>query len=100
MEEKKEKIFAEGIRFEKPKEGSPEFIKGKVSIKVAEIIPFLQKHQSNAGWVNLDLKKSQKGTLYLELNTWKPTPKVEETEKPKEPCIDPETGIDTNLMPF
>lgn len=71
-----EKIFADGFRFEKPREGAPEFVKGRISIKVPEAIAFLQLHQSNAGWVNLDLKKSkEKGTLYLELNTFKPTPK-------------------------
>lgn len=79
MSDKKEKIFADGFRFEKPKEGSPDFVKGKISVKVPEAIVFLEKHQSNAGWVNLDLKKSAKGTLYLELNTWQPK-KVEDAK--------------------
>lgn len=95
--EQKEKIFVDGMRFEKPNEGLPDFIKGKISIKVAELIPFLEKHQSNAGWVNIDLKKSQKGTLYLELNTWKPKNNVEQE---REPTIDPVTGVDTNNIPF
>ncbi len=77
MPEKKEKVFADGFRFEKPREGSPEFVKGRISVKVPEAIIFLEKHQNNAGWVNLDLKKSAKGTLYLELNTWQP-PKKED----------------------
>lgn len=68
-----QKIFADGFRFEKPRDGSPDFIRGRISIKCPEAIQFLTKHQNNAGWVNLDLKKSAKGTLYLELNTWKPT---------------------------
>ena len=72
MAEKKEKIFADGFRFEKPREGSPEFIKGRISVKVPEAIIFLQKHQNNGGWVNIDLKKSKGGVLYLELNTWQP----------------------------
>jgi hypothetical protein len=70
-----EKIFADGIRFEKPREGSPEFVKGRLSFKVAEAVAFLQKHETNAGWVNLDLKKSKEGKLYLELNAWQPTEK-------------------------
>lgn len=73
MPEQKDKIFADGFRFEKPREGSPDFVKGRISIKVPEATQFLTKHQSNAGWVNLDLKKSKNGTLYLELNTWKPS---------------------------
>lgn len=97
MEEKKEKIFAKGIYFERPREGSPEFVKGRINIKVPDLIPFINEHQNNAGYVNLDLKKSKEGKLYLELNTWKPTPKVEEK---REPTIDPVTGVDTNDIPF
>ena len=75
-ENNKEKIWADGFRFEKPREGAPEFVKGRISIKVPEAIAFLNLHQSNAGWVNLDLKKSKEGKLYLELNTFKPSPKI------------------------
>lgn len=91
MEQKQEKIFAKGIYFDRPREGSPEFVKGRINIKVPDLIPFINAHQNNAGYVNLDLKKSKEGKLYLELNTWKPTPKVEEN---REPTIDPETGRD------
>lgn len=68
-----DKIFAAGMRFEKPREGSPDFVKGKLSFKVDEAIEFLQKHKNEKGWVNVDLLKSkEKGTLYLQLNDWKP----------------------------
>ena len=99
--EKPAKIFAKGIYFEKPKEGSPEFIRGKINIKVADAIPFLEMYASNAGYVNLDLKKSKEGKLYLELNTWKPTPKVEVVED--HTAIDPVTGedlADRDNIPF
>jgi len=65
----KEKIFADGIMFKRPKEGLPDFIKGNISVKVADFGTFLAKHEKN-GWVNLDLKESKGGKLYLELNTW------------------------------
>lgn len=83
MEEEKGKTFADGIRFEAPsdvqKEKTP-WIKGKISVKVEEFIGFLRKHETAGGWVNLDLKKSKGGKLYIELNTWKPTkPKEEDT---------------------
>ncbi len=71
MEQKTEKIWADGMRFEKPAEGAPSFIKGKISIKVADFIAFLQKHENGGGWVNIDLKKSNAGKLYLELNQYK-----------------------------
>jgi hypothetical protein len=72
-----EKEFPRGIMFKNPNENAPDFIKGKVSIKVDEFISYLQEKADN-GWVNLILKKSQKGTMYFDLDTWKPnTQKVE-----------------------
>lgn len=56
--------------FKRPREGAPDFVKGGISVKVEEFIKFLKAHD-NKGWVNLDLKKSKTGTLYLELNTYK-----------------------------
>ena len=72
-----EKIFADGLRFEKPREGAPDFVRGKVSIQAEKLIPFIEKHKNERGWLNLDLKKSESGVLYLELNTWKPEQKAE-----------------------
>lgn len=71
-----EKIFAGGMRFERPAPNAPEWIKGKLSFKVDEAIDFLKKHKSEKGWVNVDLKASKEGKLYLELNTFSKT-KVE-----------------------
>lgn len=71
MPEQKTKVFANGIIFKKPREGSPEFVKGSISIKVDEFIEFAKKYKGETGWINLDLKKSAtKGTLYLELNQY------------------------------
>jgi len=74
---KPDPVFADGFIFKRPREGAPEFVKGALSLKVDEAIAFLQKH-NDAGWVNLDLKNSQGGKLYLQLNDWKPTPKDNE----------------------
>lgn len=94
--EKQEKIFVDGMRFELPneimKEKTP-WIKGRISCKVPDLITFLQKHQNNSGWLNIDLKKSEKtGKLYMELNTWKPVIRKEEDHT----AVDPVTGIDLN----
>lgn len=89
-----EKIFADGLRYELPHDKAPDFVKGRLSIKVPDFISFLEKNQSNAGWCNLDLKVGKSGKGYAELNTWKPTPKTENTEKKHEPLIDPVTGVD------
>ena len=75
MEEEKkekEKVFADGIMFKVPHEKAPEFVKGKLSIKVEEFIPFLEDNASDTGWVNLDIKESKGGKMYLEVDTWKP----------------------------
>lgn len=91
------------MRFEKPREGSPEFVKGRLSFKVAEVIPFLQKYETNGGWVNVDLKKSAGGKLYLELNIWKPKgePVVKQGQVPMPDGVDyPEEVIDIDNIPF
>lgn len=81
-EQKKEAIFADGIIFKRPAEGAPEWVKGKVLFKVPEAVAFLQKHASN-DWVTLDLKKSkEKGTLYFQLNEWKPEQTAPLEEQP------------------
>ncbi len=68
-ETKKEVIFADGFIFKKPREGAPSFVKGSLSIKVDEAVEFLHKHE-RSDWVNLDLKQSREGKLYLQLNTY------------------------------
>ena len=81
METKQETVFADGFFFERPKEGAPEFIKGKISIQAEKAIAFINAHKSEAGYINLDLCKSrEKGTLYLKLNNFKPKPKEEPTQ--------------------
>jgi len=63
-----EKNFAEGFVF-KRNEKAPEFVVGKLSVKVDEAITWLKNNTKN-GWVNIDVKKSQKGNFYMELDTW------------------------------
>lgn len=84
--------LAKGFYFERPNEGAPEFVKGKLSIKVAEAIELLKAKQNNAGYVNLDLLQSKDKTkLYLVVNDWKPP--VKEEAKP-EPTFTPNTMPD------
>ena len=80
---KPEPTFADGMIFKRPREGAADFVKGALSIKVGEAIAFLQKHNSG-GWVNLDLKNSQGGKLYLQLNDWKPP--TQDTAQPPAPA--------------
>lgn len=64
-------IFVDGLKFEKPKEGAPEFIKGKLSIHAERLTKFIAEHKNENGYLNIDLKKSKEGNLYLTLNTYK-----------------------------
>ena len=66
-----EKIFADGIRFSEPSEKAPDFIKGRISIQAEQALAFIEKYKDERGWLNLDVKESKGGKLYVELNTWK-----------------------------
>lgn len=65
-----EKVFADGFIF-KRNEKAPEFVIGRLSIKVEDAISFLKQHQK-AGWTNLDIKKARSGNYYIELDTYEP----------------------------
>ncbi len=76
-----EKTFAKGIYFGKPHPNAPDFVKGKIDIKVDDLMLFLKEHENEKGYVNLDLKESKAGKLYLELNTFKPQPPKDMQDK-------------------
>ncbi len=65
-----DKVFADGFLF-KRNENAPDFVVGSMSVKVEEAVTFLNKHNNN-GWVNLQVKTSQGGKYYMELDTFKP----------------------------
>lgn len=65
------KVYPKGFYIGEPKETAPDFVKGRISVKVEEFTAFLNEHANDAGYVNLDLLEGQKG-LYSTLNTWKP----------------------------
>lgn len=63
-----EKIFADGFVF-KRNENAPDFVVGRISIKVDDAIAFIKQHQKN-GWVNLGVKQARSGNYYVELDTF------------------------------
>jgi hypothetical protein len=77
MSEKKEKIFADGFSFS-TRENQPDFVVGRVSIKIEDAIPFLKQHGADRGWVNLNVLVGRSGNPYVELDTFKP--KSQQTE--------------------
>lgn len=66
-----EKQFATGLYYELPNEKAPEWVKGKISVKVSEFIPFLEAHVNGGGYVNLDVLEAKSGKLYVVLNEYK-----------------------------
>jgi hypothetical protein len=66
--EKKNKVFADGFIF-KRSENAPDWVVGKISVKVEDAIKFLNSNTKN-GWVNLNVNESQNGKIYIELDTW------------------------------
>jgi len=68
-----EQTFVNGM-IVKRRENAPDFVKCNVSFKVEDFIEFAKQH-SKDGWLNVDVKESQKGMLYATLDNWKPKPR-------------------------
>jgi len=65
-----DKKFIDGLFVKKPHANAPSFIKSKISIKREELITWLQEQEGE--WINLDVKESQKGEYYAQVDEWKP----------------------------
>lgn len=79
-----ETTLVDGLFFDRPREGAPEFVKGRISIQADKLTEFVAKHKNEKGYVNIDLLKSKEGKLYCKLNTWKPeaTPEITKGDIP------------------
>lgn len=64
-----EKQFADGIRAFKPNAKAPAFVKADLTINKEELTTWLQ---SQPDTIRLSVKESQKGTYYVEVNTFEP----------------------------
>jgi hypothetical protein len=73
-----DKIFADGFSF-KRQENAPDFVVGRLSMKVEDAIAFMKQH-TKAGWVNVNIKTARSGNHYVELDTYEP--KGGSTSKP------------------
>jgi hypothetical protein len=96
-----EKIFADGFSF-KRNEKAPDFVVGRLSMKVDEAVAFIRQHEKG-GWINLNIKTARSGNHYIELDTYEPTPgtaKPQSKPIPKQVEPDEETGDDDGKLPF
>lgn len=66
--EKQDKVFADGFIF-KRSDNAPDWVVGKLSVKVEDAIAFLKTNAKN-GWVNLNINSAKSGKYYMEVDTW------------------------------
>lgn len=71
MEPKQEPVFVDGMIYRDPPKGAPDFVLGKISIRVVEFLEFVKKYQGEDGWLNLEVKRGKSQKPYVQLNTWK-----------------------------
>lgn len=95
MSNQTEKVFAQGL-IVKRRETAPEFVTCSLSVKVDEFKEFLDAH-AEKGWVNLNVKRSQGGKYYAELDTWKPNKENAPSTSPETPAKGTEGDDD---LPF
>ena len=84
-------VFADGFYFKEPHKNAPEFVKGSLSIKLEDAIPFLTKYRVEGEWLNLSIKESKAGKIYIAVDDWKAD------NKEHEPPTHPE---DESSLPF
>lgn len=80
MSDNKDRVYAPAMNWSQPRDGAPDFIKAKVGIKVDEFITFLKENVKPSGWINFEMKESQDGRYYWELDMWEPKAKKEEDD--------------------
>ena len=66
-------VFVQGMIIKAPHQNAPDFVKGSISMKKADLIQWL--NQQEGDWVNADIKVSKGGKWYVAKNTWKPEKK-------------------------
>ena len=77
-----EKVFASGFSF-KRRENAPEFVVGRLSLKVDDAMAFVKEHMKD-GWINLNVNQARSGNYYVELDTYEPKTEATPKEKTKE----------------
>lgn len=96
--EKQEKVFADGFIF-KRSDNAPDWVVGKLSVKVEDAIAFLKSNAKN-GWVNLNINSAKSGKYYMEVDTWEKS-KAEFTGfTPKEMAIGNAKQVNNSDLPF
>lgn len=83
LNQRPDPIFADGMSF-KRNPNAPDYVIGQMSFKVEDAINFLKARSKN-GWVNVDIKRGKSGKEYVQLSTYEPKPKQQETTNDDSP---------------
>jgi hypothetical protein len=83
LNQRPDPIFADGMSF-KRNPNAPDYVIGQMSFKVEDAINFLKARSKN-GWVNVDIKRGKSGKEYVQLSTYEPKPKQQETANDDSP---------------
>ena len=91
-------IYPKGMYVKEPRESAPEFVKGSISVKVADLHEWLLANQelaNDAGYINFDILSGDKG-WYTKVNDFKP--KQQNHPIPENHGVD--NNVDTSDVPF
>ena len=72
MSEYPEKIFVVGLSLKETNIPKAPWIKAKIGLKMDKFIEFANQHTDERGWFNMTLDESKTGSLYIELDQFKP----------------------------
>ena len=95
MPQQDDKVFPTGLYVNRPRPGSPDFVKARISIKVETFLEYLGEQDGE--WLRVDVKEGFRDDedgnkkWYAQVDTWKP--KQQERAQPQE-----ETGDEP--LPF
>jgi len=93
-----EKELAKGIFFKDPHPNAPDFVKGKISIRIEEFKKFLEE-KSGDEWINLQISESRGGKNYISVDNWKPNASKAKTESYTPPS-QPQPYVADDDIPF
>jgi hypothetical protein len=96
--QQEEKIFADGFVF-KRSENAPDFVVGRLSLKVDEAIAFIKANEKR-GWINLNIKTARSGNHYIELDTYEPKQVDQSITASKPSKAAPTAKTDAVDLPF
>ena len=80
-----EKIYPKGMYFNKKHENAPDFVRGKISIKVDDFLNWINDSPhliNDKGYMNFQMLTGGKEGIYLQLDTYGLTPTAPQDTTP------------------